>query len=485
MIERSLVDAEPAVFWTSRGGAPAPQPPARDGDSADLVIVGGGFTGLWAAVQALQDDPGADVLILEASSPGYGASGRNGGFVSESLTHGIGHGRARWPADQARLIELGRRNVAEIAKTLDEAGIDADLRLIGKTTWATAPHHVGELAGLAALYEEAGDRVTLLDAAAARADVHSPTYLGGLRIHESGGLVDPAALVYGLARLAESLGARRCDNSPVVGMKADKSGIELTVGAAAGGAAAGGGSVTSGAAAGASGVRVRARRVLIATNAYPSPLRRIRPYVLPVYDHVLVTEPLSAAQWDAIGWSERQGLTDNGNQFHYYRPTADGRILWGGYDAIYHFGGRVRAAYEQRAATHRLLARHFFATFPQLEGLRFTHRWGGVIDSTSRFTPIFGTAHGGRVAYAVGYTGLGVASSRFGARVALDLLSGEPSELTELAMVRRRGVPFPPEPVRWPVVAFTRQQMIRADANGGRRGAWLSLLDRFGVGFDS
>ena len=108
-----------------------------------------------------------------------------------------------------------------------------------------------------------------------------------------------------------------------------------------------------------------------------------------------------------------------------------------------------------------------------------------MIDSTSRFTPVFGTARGGRVAYAVGYTGLGVASSRFGARVALDLLRGEPSELTSLAMVRHRGVPFPPEPVRYPVVALTRQQMIRADANGGRRGAWLRLLDRFGVGFDS
>ncbi|GAB2588372.1 oxidoreductase [Paractinoplanes abujensis] len=463
MIKNSLADTEPAVFWTSRGGAPEPLPPVRDGDSADLVIVGGGFTGLWAAVQALQDDPGADVLILEAAQVGYGASGRNGGFVSESLTHGIGHGQARWPGEQQRLIELGRRNVAEIVSTLTGAGIDADLRLVGKTTMATAPHHVGELAALAALYSAAGDRVTLLSAEEARADVHSPTYLGGLRIHESGGLVDPAALTYGLARLADSLGARRHDRSPVTGLRADKSAIEVT----------------------AAGVRVRAEKVLIATNAYPSPLRRVRPYVLPVYDHVLVTEPLSAGQWAAVGWAERQGLTDNGNQFHYYRPTADGRILWGGYDAIYHFGGRVRSAYEQRAATHELLARHFFETFPQLEGLRFTHRWGGVIDSTSRFTPIFGTAHGGRVAYAVGYTGLGVASSRFGARVALDLLSGRSTELTGLSMVRRRGIPFPPEPVRWPVVALTRQQMIRADANGGRRGAWLRLLDRFGVGFDS
>ncbi|GIF20520.1 glycine/D-amino acid oxidase-like deaminating enzyme [Actinoplanes tereljensis] len=463
MIARSLADAQPAVFWTDRPDAPEPRPPVPAGASADLVIAGGGFTGLWAAVQAKLDDPDADVLLLEARHVGYGASGRNGGFLSESLTHGLGHGRARWPADFPRLVELGRRNLAEIAKTVADHGIEADLRLVGKTTFALAPHHLGELAGLAGAHRELGDRVTLLDAEQARAGVHSPTYLGGLRIHESGGLVDPAALVFGLARLADTLGVRRFDRSPVAGLRRSGGGLQLRT--------------PSG--------PVRAGKVLVATNAFPSPLRRIRPWVLPVYDHVLVTEPLSDAQWASIGWAERQGLTDNGNQFHYYRPTADGRILWGGYDAIYHFGGQVRPEYEQRRATHELLARQFFATFPQLDGLRFTHRWGGVIDSTSRFTPIFGTAHGGRVAYAVGYTGLGVASSRFGARVALDLLRGEPSELTELAMVRRRGVPFPPEPLRWPVVALTRHQMIRADENGGRRGAWLRLLDHFGVGFDS
>ncbi|WP_436534123.1 NAD(P)/FAD-dependent oxidoreductase [Actinoplanes sp. HUAS TT8] len=462
MTTASLRDAQPSVYWTSRFPVTETEP-VPDGTAADLVIVGGGFTGLWAAIQAKQDDPDADVLLLEARHVGHGASGRNGGFVSASLTHGHGHGMARWPGEFDRLVELGRRNLAEIARTVADHGIDADLRLVGKTTFALAPHHLGELAGLAALHERIGDKVTLLDAEAARADVRSPTYLGGLRIHESGGIVDPAALVAGLAGLADRLGVRRYDRSPVVAVRRDGGGIVLRT--------------RSGS--------VRAGKVLIATNAFPSPLRRIRPWVLPVYDHVLVTEPLSASRWASIGWADRQGVTDNGNQFHYYRPTADGRILWGGYDAVYHFGGRVDPAYEQRDTTHELLARQFFETFPQLEGVRFTHRWGGVIDSTSRFTPIFGTAMGGRVAYAVGYTGLGVASSRFGARVALDLLRDVPSELTELAMVRRRGVPFPPEPVRWPVVALTRHQMIRADANGGRRGAWLRLLDRFGVGFDS
>lgn len=206
--------------------------------------------------------------------------------------------------------------------------------------------------------------------------------------------------------------------------------------------------------------------------------------MLPIYDHVLVTEPLSASALASIGWSENQGVTDVGNQFHYYRRTPDDRILWGGYDAIYYFGNRTDAAREQRDASHGLLAAQFLQTFPQLEGLRFTHRWAGLIDSTSRFTPVFGTALGGRVAYSVGFTGLGVAASRFGARVALDLLSGQETERTRLDMVRRRPVPFPPEPLRYPVVQATRAALAREDATG-RRGAWLRALDRLGVGFNS
>src|SRR6202040_3781931 len=132
------------------------------------------------------------------------------------------------------------------------------------------------------------------------------------------------------------------------------------------------------------------------------------------------------------------------------------RILWGGYDAVYHFGNRVDDTLEQRAKTFDKLAAHFFATFPQLAGLRFTHRWGGAIDTCSRFCAFFGTAHRGRIAYALGYTGLGVAATRFGARVMLDLLSGQPTELTQLKMVRSKPVPFPPEPLAYLGVQATR-----------------------------
>jgi glycine/D-amino acid oxidase-like deaminating enzyme len=123
---------------------------------------------------------------------------------------------------------------------------------------------------------------------------------------------------------------------------------------------------------------LRARRVALGTSAFPALVRRLRPYIVPVYDYVLVTEPLSAAQRAEIGWRNRQGIGDSGNQFHYYRLTADDRILWGGYDAIYHFGRGQRAAYDQRPATFARLADHFFTTFPQLEGVGFSHRWGGA-----------------------------------------------------------------------------------------------------------
>src|SRR5581483_2314286 len=200
------------------------------------------------------------------------------------------------------------------------------------------------------------------------------------------------------------------------------------------------------------------------------------------YDYALMTEPLSPAQREAIGWRERQGVGDAANQFHYYRLTRDNRILWGGYDAVYYNGGRITAERDQRPATFLRLAGHFAQTFPQLAGVRFSHAWGGVIDTCSRFCAFFGTGYGGRLAYAAGYTGLGVGATRFGARVMLDLLSGAPTELTSLALVRSKPVPFPPEPVRSGAIQLTRWSIARADRHEGRRNVWLRTLDRLGVG---
>jgi glycine/D-amino acid oxidase-like deaminating enzyme len=459
----ALADAVPQVFWTDR---PTLRPVARSpltgsGHRADLVVVGGGFTGLWAAIQAKEEDPSRDVVVLEAGRLGVGASGRNGGFVSPSLTHGLAQGLAQWPDEVATLERLGAENMAGIAATVAAYGIDADFHVPGEMTLALTEHQVPAVRAAYELHRQHGVAAEYLDAEAARSRVSSPAYLAGWT-DPTVGLVDPARLVWGLADAAESLGVRLHEDTAVRGFERDGSGLRVRTEW---------GSVSAGA-------------VLVGTNAYQGVLRRLRAYVLPVYDHVLMTEPLTGAQLGSLGWAGREGLADAGNQFHYYRLTGEDRILFGGYDANYHFPGRIDADLEQSEASHGLLAKHFFEIFPQLEGLRFTHRWGGVIDTTSRFTPVFGTAFGGRLAYAVGYTGLGVASTRFGARVGLDLLSGRSTELTSLGMVRRKPVPFPPEPIRYAAVRATRSALAAEDRTG-RRGLWLKTLDRFGVGFDS
>ena len=460
---QALADAEPTSFWTDQADAPTPGP-ATDGPiTADLVIVGGGFTGLWTAWRALDRDPSLDVVILEAEYVGYGASGRNGGFVSHSLTHGLAHGRSLWPDDLAALLAEGKRNLEDLVAQVRGAGIECDLQESGKSTVAVQGWQVDALAAAAELATESGENLTIVSGEAMRADVRSPTYLAGLRDLDGTVMVDPARLAWGMAEHLRSRGVRILENSPVTAIERDGAGIRLSV----------------------ASHRVTAHQVVIATAAYPSPLRRLRAYIMPLYDHALMTEPLSASQLESIGWRDRQGMTDAGNQFHYYRLSADDRILWGGWDANYYRGGRVDASLEQRGDSHALLASHFFDTFPQLEGLSFTHRWAGPIDSTARFTAAYGTAYGGRVAYAAGHTGLGVGASRFSADVALDLLSGEPTSRTRYGIVRRKPFPIPPEPIRNPIVQYTRAKTFEADRNDGRRGAWLKLLDTLGVGFNS
>jgi glycine/D-amino acid oxidase-like deaminating enzyme len=459
----ALADAAPAVFWLDRPDAPAPAPPLTGSHDADLVIVGAGYTGLWAALQARDDDPGRDVLVLEAGTAAIGASGRNGGFLSASLTHGAANGWAHFPDELANLHRMGNDNYDALLADLDRYAIDAAIARVGEIDVAVEPWQADELPEHASLLRDLGEDVVELDADALRAQVASPTYLGGVWLRSHAALVDPARLAWGLLGAARRRDVRVHEHTAVTSVTEDGSALAVR----------------------GPHLHVRARRVLLATNAFPGLVAPIRRAVVPVYDHVLVTEPLSGDQWASLGWQRGQGLSDTGNRFHYYRPTADGRILWGGWDALYHYGGRVSPELEQDERTSLMLASHFLATFPQLEGIRFTHRWGGPIATTSRFMFTAGTRHAARLSWSVGYTGLGVGASRFGARVALDLLSGEPTERTRLGVVRRPPFPFPPEPLRWAAIQTTRRALARADERGGRRGPWLRLLDRFGLGFDS
>ncbi len=452
-----LAGVSSTPFWLDDSARPHRRPVLTGHGRCDLAVVGGGYSGLWSALLAKERDPSRSVVLLEAESIAWAASGRNGGFCEASLTHGSANGLDRFSDEFDVLERLGRENLRELRQTVQRYGIDCELEATGQLNVATEAYQVADLREAAVR----GDG-QFLDRDAVRAQVASPTYLAGLWSHDTV-MVHPAKLAWGLAEAAERLGVEIYEGSRVAGMQRADGRVELSTPDA----------------------RLSAERVALGTNAFPSLLRRVRPFVVPVYDYALVTEPLDEPQLVAIGWTNRQGLGDTANQFHYYRLTPDNRNLFGGYDAIYHFGRRVRPALDQRPRTFELLSRHFFETFPQLAGLRFTHAWGGAIDLCSRFCAFFGTSHGGRVAYAAGYTGLGVGATRFGANVMLDLLDGADTERTRTAMVSSKPVPFPPEPLAWLAVQATRASIKWADRNEGHRNLWLRCLDRLGLGFDS
>lgn len=461
----AIADADPYPYWYDDADEPDSNPTLVRTESCDLCIVGGGYTGLWTAIIAKERDPSRDVILIDAHEVGSAASGRNGGFMDSSLTHGVANAQQRFPNEVNVLEELGLQNLNEIESAIRRYNIDCDYERTGAIDVATSSHPASYLAELRDDYQQLrslGQSVEWLDQETLRSQVHSPTYSGGLWRKDRAALVDPARLAWGLKTAAESLGVRIYEDSKATSI--EKDGVGVLVDTPLG--------------------RVRAGKVALGTNAFKPLLKRLGHYIAPVYDYCLVTEPLTPAQLASIGWENRQGISDIPNQFHYYRLTADNRILWGGYDAMYYFRGKMNTELESRPESWALLSQHFFQTFPQLEGVRFSHAWGGAIDTCTRFSVFWGHAMGGRVAYALGYTGLGTASTRFGAEVMLDLLDGRRSKATSTKFVQDKPLPFPPEPFRFVGIQTTRWSLDREDKTG-KRNIWLKSLDRLGLGFDT
>jgi glycine/D-amino acid oxidase-like deaminating enzyme len=354
------------------------------------------------------------------------------------------------------------KNLREIEATIKRLEIDCDYHLVGEIDLATEPYLLKDFQELIELAKPYNIAFEFLDQEQTRAVVNSPIFIGGIRRMDSA-IINPAQLAWGLRNACLAYGVRLFENSPVTKLEEHK---DMVIAHAAHG-------------------QVRARRVALATNAFPPLLKRISYYMVPVYDYVLMTEPLTSAQRDSIGWHGREGLSDGNNQFHYFRTTKDGRILWGGYDAVYYWNNGFGSHLENRPESFARLAEHFFQAFPQLEGLRFTHAWGGAIDTCSRFSPFWGTAHHGKTAYSMGYTGLGVGATRFGAQVMLDLLDNKETERTPLEMVRTKPLPFPPEPLRSIGINISRWSLDQADRHQGHENLWLKTMNWLGLGFDS
>jgi glycine/D-amino acid oxidase-like deaminating enzyme len=448
---KSLANVKYLPFWLDDPNKPETAPALTEDGQADLVVIGAGFTGLWTALIAKQANPAYDVVLLEAGETGIGASGRNGGFVAASLTHSFQNGLNRWPKEMPKLVELGHKNLDGIEATIKQFSIECDFIRSGEINVANEEYQTADLIEEAEHSAQYGEHIQFLNQEQIRARVNSPTYLAAI-YDPAVAMVNPAQLAWGLRRACLELGVRLFEGTQVIALEEKRESVVVKTFLG----------------------EIESKKVALATNAFPPLLKHLLFYIVPVYDYALMTEPLSKEHRSAIGWHGREGVGDYGNQFHYYRTTADGRILWGGYDAIYYRNNEVAPHLENRPASFARLAEHFF-----------THAWGGVIDTCSRYTAFWGKAHRGKVAYALGYTGLGVGASRFGAQVMLDLLEDKKTERTELQMVRSKPFPFPPEPFRSPIVNFTRWSLNRADDHGGKRNLWLRILDALGLGFDS
>jgi glycine/D-amino acid oxidase-like deaminating enzyme len=461
---------EPATaisYWlaASPAGPEHPALPAGSTRRADVAIIGAGFTGLWTAIALTDTDPALNVVVLEAETVGFGASGRNGGFCQASLTHGLANGILHFPDELATLEREGLANLRDLIAFTRRHGIDCDLEETGDLAVADQPHQVDEFKAWVDEAAEWGEHVRFLDRAEVQAEVHSPLWQAGLvSTPDRAVLVDPAKLVRGLARVCIERGVPIHEHTRVTGVERRAGGVRIAT---------------------AAGAVIEADHVVVATSAYSGWFGRLQTRFVPVYDYALVSEPLTPDERASIGWAGRQGMGDANNQFHYFRLTADDRILWGGYDAIYYRNNGVGPQFDRRPATFDKLEGHFRRAFPQLDGLRFPYRWGGAIDTTSRFTVTFGQALGGRLTYALGYTGLGVGASRWAGGVARDFILRPDSDLLRLRFVRSEPFPFPPEPLRSVAVNLVRRELDRADRNGGRRGLLLKTLDTMGIGFDS
>lgn len=440
-----------------------PAEPLSGEVEADVAIVGGGFTGFWTALFVKDLEPSARVCVVEKSAAGFGASGRNAGIVGETLDHSHELAAVHFGLDEAReLARIGRENLDELEGFVAERRIPADLQRPGQLIVALAEAHLPGLEEAARAAERAGSPGwRVLSREQIRAELASPLYLGAL-LAPRNGLVDPVGLVEGLRDEAVRLGVRVFERAPAEGVDFEGDRVVVRSGPA----------------------RVRARRAVLATNAYshqlfPGLSRRF----IPLYDYILVSDPLSPSERDAIGWKGGQGVVDARTFFNYYRLTADGRILWGTSEAAYYPGNRVDASCDHSPSHYAALKASFRRHFPQLARLQFPYAWGGPIASTTRLTPFFGTL-GGRLAYGLGYTGHGIGTTRVAGKILAHLALEQPSPLLELSMVRTRPFPYPPEPLRRLAVAAVTRSLRRVDA-GAKPGMLLKALDLLGISFSS
>ncbi|HXF57510.1 MAG TPA: FAD-binding oxidoreductase [Actinomycetota bacterium] len=412
---------------------------------ADVVVVGGGLTGLWSAIHVKEGDPAAEVVVLEAEEVGYGASGRNGGFAMtmvgrslHDLLRKVGPSRAR--ATYHAMVRTLRR----IEAFADAEGFGSAVARATILTVSNGPEQDVRIERDLEAAERLGlDSFRPLDASACRALVGAQGLRRG-HLEEHGLLVDPAALVRGLREAAIRRGVRVHERTPARAIRSGPSGVEVRT----------------------PGGEVRAERAVLALGAYGAAVPQIRRFLFTLYASIVVTEPLSEEQWGRVGWHGPLGVEDKRTMPHFFRPTPDGRILWGGRDVLYVPDG-PDARFDRIPWAYARLEETFRATFPQLADVRIEGGWSGPIDAAATAMPHAGWLDGRRALYVAGYSAHGVGPAHLMGEVVRDLILDRHSELCELPVVTAPRVPLPPEPLRRLAVALPQRILQRADDMGG------------------
>ena len=427
-------NGEVSYWWRALGGFPARRPSLPGPAEADVCIVGGGYTGLWTAYYLAGMRPGWRIVVLEAAFAGYGASGRNGGWVTAELPGSRDrYARAAGGAAGVRALEAELRStVDEVGRVCEAESIACDFVQGGRLSVATTPAQLARLReGLVAIREhgDGEDVYQFLSRDETRERVNVSGALGGLFAPASA-RVQPAALVAGVAAAAERRGVEIYEATPVSAIEAAASG-------------------ETGAVARTKFGDVPARSVLRCTEGYTAGLPGLRRALLPMNSHMLVTEPLDSAAWREIGWAGCETLSDEAHAYMYAQRTADGRIALGGRGVPYRFGSATDHLGMTDPSTVAALTRVLRRIFPATASTGIEHAWCGVLGvprdwcASVTYNPASGTGWAG------GYTGVGVAAANLAGRTLADLVAGEKSELTTLPWVGYRSRTWEPEPARW------------------------------------
>ena len=423
-----------------------PRPALGADRDADVAIVGAGYTGLWTAYYLAKSDPSLRIAMVESEIAGFGASGRNGGWVSALISApqklASLYGKDAAIAMQRALFGT----IDEIGRVLGEEGIDAHFTKGGSLTLATNSAHIesikADLAGQRS-WGFSEDDYRWLDAAQTAERVEVAGALGAAYTPHCA-VVHPARLVRGLARTVEGLGVDVYEQSPALSLD---DGVVRTPGG-----------------------RIRADLLVRATESYTVKLPRMRRSLLPIYSLMIATEPLPREVWDEIGWSRRETLTDGRHVIIYAQRTADGRIAIGGRGAPYHLGSRVEDRFDRDRRVHDELRRILGSLWPAASSARITHEWGGPVAAARDWVSSVGLDRASKLAWAGGYVGDGVSTANLAGRTLRDLVLGRATDLVALPWVNHRTRRWEPEPLRLLGASLAQRAVARADAVEWRTG---------------